>query len=243
MIKNILVLVSAIFIAQLGFSQLSFDTDTATLVMEDGIAKKAKIVVSNSSGKDITLRWSLINSTLNDNTDGDSDVSNNWKLQFCECNTCYSNDFSGLVTAAQCADPMLDGSSVEWYITVDPNGQSMQKGEWIIKVDNVTDNITDTLVFYALNPLAVSEISFNAEVTSYPNPASSEFIVNYELTNVTTPILNIYSIVGSKLASYPLNSMAGSVNINTRNLQNGMYFYSIEEKGKRVFTQKFNVVH
>lgn len=243
MMKKILSVIVILLTFLSGYSQLTFDKDTANLTMEQNVSHKAKILVSNNSGHDISLRWSLISSTLNDNTDGDSDNSNNWALQFCECNTCYSNDFSGLVTSAACADPMADGSSVEWYLTVNPNGQSMEKGEWIIEVQNATDNITDTLYFYAKNPLAVNEISANADVTSYPNPANNELVVNYELTNVTTPILNVYNIIGVKLGTYSLNQKNGALRVNTESLENGMYFYSIEEQGKRVFTQKFNVVH
>lgn len=243
MMKKILSILVAVLTFFSGYSQLTFDQDTATLTMEQNVQKKAKIIVSNNAGYDIAMRWSLISSTLNDNDDGDSDNSNNWALQFCECNTCYTNDFAGLVSAAQCADPMSDGSSVEWYLTVDPNGQAMDKGEWIIQVQNLTDNITDTLVFYAKNPLSVKEFSANAEVVSYPNPANNELIVNYELTNVSNPQLTVYSIVGSKLTSYSLNQKSGVLNLNTQELANGMYFYSIEEDGKRVFTQKFNVVH
>ena len=242
--KKIILSILAIFTLILpSFSQIDIDNDTVFLVMEDGVPHKAIITLSNNSGHDISLRWSLISSTLNDNDDGDGSNANNWAMQYCECNTCYNNDFNALPTGAQCADLMLDGSSVQWYLTVDPNGQAMTTGQWIIKVDNITDNITDTLVYTAYMPTAVEKVSYNASVNNYPNPANNVMIVEYELTNVNAPVLSVYNVVGSKVATYSLNGLNGRLNVNTSDLQNGMYFYTIEEEGQRVFIQKFNVVH
>ena len=247
MIKKVLFTLAILGLAASSQAQLTFDQDTARLSMKDGVSRKANIKVSNNSNHAINFRWSLISSTLNDNDDGDGSNSNNWALQFCECVTCYTNDFAGLPTSAQCPDPLSNvagSNSVDFYLSVDPNGQAMTDGEWIIKVENLTDNITDTLVYYCeAEPLSVKSVNLNAEVTSYPNPANSEFIVNYELTNLTTPILNVYSIVGVKIGAYNLNSVQGRLEINTANFESGMYFYSIEENGQRVFTQRFNVVH
>ena len=247
MIKKVLFTLAIFGMTVSAQAQLSFDQDTARLTMKDGVAHKATIKVSNTSDHDISYRWSLINSTLNDNDDGDGDNSNNWALQFCECVTCYTNDFAGLPTNAQCPDPLSNvagANSVDFYLTMDPNGQPLVAGEWIIKVENLTDNITDTLVYYCeVAPLSVKSVNYNAEVTSYPNPANNELVVNYELTNVSTPVLNVYSIVGVKIGTYELNSTQGRLEVSTSQLENGMYFYSIEEKGQRVFTQRFNVVH
>ena len=165
-------------------------------------------------------------------------------MQFCDCVTCIGNDFGVLPSGAQCPDAMPDGTNEEWYLTADPNGQVVTgDGMYIIEVRNTTDNITDTLVYVAEAPNSVKNITYNANVTSYPNPANSELIVDYTLKNVSTPILNVYSIIGGKVATYELNQVNGSLNLNTSDFENGMYFFTIEEKGQRVFIQKFNVVH
>ena len=243
--KQLLALVVALISVAISNAQITFDTDTAFLIMENGVAHKATIKLTNNSGYDISLRWTMLSSTLNDNNDGDSDNSNNWAIQFCECNTCYTNDFNELPNGAQCADPMghvSGANSQDWYLTVDPNGQPMIDGEWVIKVDNLTDNISDTLVYLALHPNAVKKVNFNANVTSYPNPAKDQLTVNYELTQVNSPVLTIYNLVGSKIATYALNGQSGRLDVNTSAFQTGMYFYAIEEQGQQIFIQKFNVV-
>lgn len=244
--KNILVLFIAFFSLMVANAQITYDKDTAILVMENGVAHKATIKLTNNSGYDISLRWKMLSSTLNDNNDGDSDNSNNWAIQFCECNTCYTNDFNELPNAAQCADPMghvSGANSQDWYLTVDPNGQPIVDGEWVIEVTNLTDNIVDTLVYLAVSPNAVKKVNFNANVTSYPNPAKDQLTINYELTQVNSPVLTVYNLVGSKIARFPLNGQSGRLDVNTGAFQTGMYFYAIEENGQQIFIQKFNVVH
>lgn len=246
MIKKLLSFVFVFATALTVSAQIDFTADTAYLELEDGVNHKATITLTNNSGHDISLRWSLISSTLNDNNDGDSDVSNNWKIQFCECNTCYTNSFDSLPGGAQCSDPMghqAGANSQDWYLTVDPNGQTFTDAEWVIEVTNLTDGEIDTLVYLVTLPNSINNVTYNADVTSYPNPANNELIVDYTLTNVQTPVLSVYNLIGAKVASYPLNPVNGKLSINTSNLDNGMYFYTIEEQNQRVFIQKFNVVH
>jgi hypothetical protein len=244
MMKKVLPLFILIVSFNLGaIAQITFSKDTATLELVDGVLNKAKIVLTNNSGHDIDLRWSLITTTLNDNTSGTYPNTVSWKLQFCECITCYLNDFGVLPTGAQCPDPMPTGTNEDWYLTADPNGQTVTQGMWIIEVQNTTDNIKDTLVYIAEAPNSVKNVTYNANVSSYPNPANNELVVDYQLKNVSAPVLNVYSIIGGKVATYELNQANGLLSVNTADFENGMYFFTIEEKGQRVFIQKFNVVH
>lgn len=239
-------------ITSFSFGQVSLSKDTAYINMEQGVSHKDTIVITNNSGHDVELRWSLISSNLKDYDA--ANPNDHWSLQFCECITCYTNDFSTLPTGAQCAAPLgfAPGANKQyWYLTINPNQQPMYNGKWVIKLDNLTDGITDTLVYLAVdpdghpnpNPNSIKETSYNADVTSYPNPAKNQLTIEYSLTNVNTPVLSVYNLIGSKVASHSLNSVNGTFDINTSNLENGMYFYTIEEKGQRVFIQKFNVVH
>lgn len=242
--KILLIFIAAMVFSVSSIAQITFSKDTAYLQLQDGVLNAAKILLSNNSGHDIDLRWSLIQSTLNDNVNGTYPNTVSWKMQFCDCVTCIGNDFGVLPTGAQCPDAMPDGTNEEWYLTADPNGQNpTADGMFIIEVQNVTDNIKDTLVYIAEAPNSVKKVSYNANVASFPNPANNELVVNYQLTNVSSPVLNVYSIIGGKVGAYELNSVTGTLNLNTSDFENGMYFFTIEEKGQRVYIQKFNVVH
>jgi hypothetical protein len=132
---------------------------------------------------------------------------------------------------------------MEWYLTIDPGSVPMTNAEWVIEVHNYTDDIYDTLYFFVGGPNAVKKVNFNANVTSYPNPAKDQLTINYELTQVNSPVLTVYNLVGSKIARFPLNGQSGRLDVNTSAFQTGMYFYAIEENGQQIFIQKFNVVH
>ena len=240
MMKKILSILLFVAISVPAFSQLTFDTDSAYMVMESGQWKKCEIELTNSGNHDIEVSWKLINSTILDF----GNPLGRWDVGYCDCIQCYFNEFAELIKLDTCPDPMAPGASIKWYITMDPGAVQIQDAEWVIEVYNHTDDIKDTLSYFLLDgPNSVSKISYNAEVSSYPNPANNEMVVNYALTNVNAPVLSVYNIVGSKVATYPLNGSNGRLNVNTADLVNGMYFYTIEEEGQRIFIQKFNVVH
>lgn len=246
MIRNLLSLSLLLLVSYTATSQIDFDTTTSSLIMEAGTRQKANIQLTNNTGHPVQLEWSLIESTLNDNDDGDNDNSNNWELQFCDCNTCYVNFGGPIPSGGSCFDLMSshpDSNSIGWYLTVKPNGQPMIDAHFIIEVRNITDGFTDTLTYLAIHPNSVKDVAYNAEVTTYPNPANTELVVNYDLSHVSQPTLKVYSIIGVEMAQYPLNALNGFLRIPTTQFENGMYFFTIEEKGQRIFQQKFNVMH
>jgi hypothetical protein len=238
MIKKLL-LAMAVLMSVNAMAQLTFDTKFSYLEMEPGLYKKCSITLTNSGNHDVEVSWRKLNSTMKDF--GES--GGQWNIGYCDCIQCYFNEFDLLIQKDTCPDPMTPGQSIAWYITIDPGSVSMRDAIWEIEVFNHTDSIFDTLTYFVTAPNSVKEVTYNANVTSYPNPVNTELMVNYELTNVSAPVLNVYSIVGVKIGTYTLNTVSGLLNVNTSDLENGMYFYSIEEKGQRVFTQRFNVVH
>ena len=80
-------------------------------------------------------------------------------------------------------------------------------------------------------------------LTAYPNPATSNVTVAYDLSNlrVGNTRLVITNLVGSKVAAHNLNGTSGKVSMDISNLDAGIYFYSIEADGKIVSTKKLIV--
>tara|TARA_R110002050_G_scaffold87066_2_gene184611 strand:+ start:15710 stop:16426 length:717 start_codon:yes stop_codon:yes gene_type:complete len=238
MIKKLLLTIAVLTTIN-GFAQISFDTDSAYVMLRPGYTEKCIVTLTNSGTHDVNLTWRMISSTIKDF----GAAGGQWNVGYCDCKECTNNEFTELRKLDTCPDPMIPGQVVEWYITVDPQSVAMADAEWVVEVSNNTDSILDTISYFLQAPNSVNEVSYNANVTSYPNPASAELMINYELTNVQAPILNVYSLVGVRIGTYAINGSNGLMKINTSELENGMYFYSIEEKGQRVFTQRFNVVH
>lgn len=77
---------------------------------------------------------------------------------------------------------------------------------------------------------------------NHPNPANEYTYVNVVNANDNQNIV-ITDIYGKIVAKYSINNNSATVKINTAELSNGIYYYSIENNGKLIKTQKLIVRH
>ena len=66
----------------------------------------------------------------------------------------------------------------------------------------------------------------------YPNPSNGQVTVEYELEKGEHGILEIYSLTGSKVASYQLSAESGTSNFTTGSLDAGVYLYRFFVNGE-----------
>lgn len=79
------------------------------------------------------------------------------------------------------------------------------------------------------------ETEFAANV--YPNPASNQFTIDFNLTTSSDVVVNLTDITGKVVYSNNLgNKPAGknSVVVNTEDLNNGIYMYTVNANGKKI---------
>lgn len=72
-------------------------------------------------------------------------------------------------------------------------------------------------------------------INIYPNPAASTSIITFSLKQPTEVIAEIYNSVGQKVSAAISGSFSTGENqmeINTRNLSNGLYFITLKADGK-----------
>jgi len=111
-------------------------------------------------------------------------------------------------------------------------------------VGDTTDSASFIARYY-FGPAGINELSamgklFNAS----PNPAIDNSTILYSLSNnVHSAQLIITNILGSKIAEYPLDTRNNTYLLYTKNLSNGVYFYSLEADGKMISTKKLLVSH
>jgi hypothetical protein len=76
----------------------------------------------------------------------------------------------------------------------------------------------------------------------YPNPASNNVTVSYNLTDASIVTLSIYNLVGQKIMTTSQNVNAGEayVNLNIESLTQGVYIIK-SDIGKQSFTDKLIV--
>ena len=155
-----------------------------------------------------------------------------------------------------CYDPSITSSPVP--LTLGP-GESSDGGSFHL-VYNPCGNEGTTEVNYTFTSnnfnvsllvnYTYSETGINVSVlrvnslTAYPNPATSNVTVAYDLSGCHTNSdarLVITNLVGSKMVVRPINGTSGNVSMDLTGLDAGIYFYSIEADGKIVSTKKLIV--
>jgi len=92
-------------------------------------------------------------------------------------------------------------------------------------------------------PSGIDEINVpSANVTVYPNPASSE--VNFHVTSSGSEVgygIKVYDLTGKQIDTYPVVNKLTTINTATYN--SGLYFYELYDKnGAQLKVGKFSVV-
>ncbi len=143
-------------------------------------------------------------------------------------------------------DTMIASHSDSTFVThLNPNGIA-GTSRVTYKFYNVADN-TDTIskiftfIFTAAtsNDRFVTSKNLNEISLAYPNPASSLTHFDYELSvNTKDAYLKVYNFLGTEIRKVELLNRQGTVTIDTDNLTEGVYLYSLVVNGKTTSTRK-----
>jgi hypothetical protein len=99
-------------------------------------------------------------------------------------------------------------------------------------------------VKYDTRPLEVdNKILINSNLTAYPNPADNTATFVYRLAEGSDATVLVRNILGSVVKEVSLSGRDGKISVNTSDLANGIYFYSLVENGISVGTKKLIVKH
>ena len=76
----------------------------------------------------------------------------------------------------------------------------------------------------------------------FPNPASSSASINYSLFTPRVPAtITVHNLLGDRLLELPLDPSESELKLPVEQLQNGIYFYTLQVNGKSINTKKFVV--
>jgi hypothetical protein len=116
------------------------------------------------------------------------------------------------------ARPWLDNPSV-------PNPAQVGSELWVDEISATTVGLKET-------------IKLGTQAKVYPNPSTNYF--NISVANEDAVIAEIFDVTGKKITSATMND--SKVRINTENLNEGLYIYSVKDKNNKVIaTGKINV--
>lgn len=92
--------------------------------------------------------------------------------------------------------------------------------------------------------MGVDQISLDTDVTIYPNPITSNAQIEFDLIGQSEVTISIYNILGKKIQQLQDGTMTSGtqkVQINTDNLDGGIYFVNITINGNMI-SKKVNIL-
>jgi hypothetical protein len=184
--------------------------------------------IKNTSGTNITSK--LRKEEINLSTGASSSIcySGNCCPSFVYTTKCYPHQAGALI--AMNAD-----------YTYGKNYSSSTIRYTVYNCADLNDSASFVIVYNA-SPAGIQQHSTDFSLSqAYPNPAPSFLTINYALLNNTRARILVYDLLGSLVHSAELVQASGAWNLNTEELQAGMYFYSLEIDHKIVATRKFLV--
>ncbi len=84
----------------------------------------------------------------------------------------------------------------------------------------------------------------DASLQLIPNPTDGQVRINYTITGiVVSATISITDVVGRLISKYDINSSSGYVTFNTTNMQNGIYYCTLNGNAINPTTQELVVKH
>jgi len=156
-----------------------------------------------------------------------------------------------------CYAPFVDTSSA--HVTIAPNAASYEFSgdhdpagvEGVTKVkytfydmNNPEDKISVFVSYDATAESGRNELFQNIRLSdAYPNPANSFVSVDYDLPGLNNAKIVIFNLLGSIVKEIELTDTLGTLKVNTSNLLDGIYFYSLLINNEATKTQKLIIKH
>lgn len=229
--KNLYPLLLGLLLSIPAFSQISYSGTEATVFLEREVEKFGYIYVRNFSGVPIEYEWEFLSNSFNEN----------WAIQFCECTSCYTNEFGNFVTAAdsgQYCGNLADQGEIEWKIGIHPNGEPISVEEFSVVVHDITNGTSDTLSW-------VTDISLNVELTEknavsysvYPNPASDRLTVSIANQNLRNGRVTLRNVLGELVYSNSFSN-GNTHQLSLDNLNKGVYFVEVFDEKQSLFVER-----
>jgi len=162
---------------------------------------------------------------------------------FCWGVNCYPPSTSHSTVTTDVAAGATEGSFIGYYLPNNVQGISPIGYCIYVEGDSANTVVCHTINYDAsfANGLEEQKRVSTMEAAS-PNPANQMATVAYNNAGNRAELV-LFDMLGSKVQSQVINHQNGVVIINTTDLKNGVYFYSMVVDGQTIATQKLIVAH
>lgn len=97
-------------------------------------------------------------------------------------------------------------------------------------------------VDYAKVPKAEAKSTIANNARLYPNPASTEVMIEFDSKLSSSAVFEIYNFEGLKILDISLNKGYQFISVSTKNLKAGLYMYRISDNEKIIAKDKLLIV-
>ncbi len=129
------------------------------------------------------------------------------------------------------------------YLPMSMSGYSTVRYTFFAQRDH-NDSVCVNVVYMAY-PLGKEEMLQETALLSnaYPNPAKDKVYFNYTLPASTEGTLIVRNVLGSKIREVSVSAGSGKQSLMVSDLPEGVYFCTLEMKGKATLTRKMVISH
>lgn len=164
---------------------------------------------------------------------------------FCWAGLCYAPNVyvSPLSTIIPAGGTTAPGEFSGHY---NPNTNPGQSSISYVFFDenNINDSVMVTVLYTTVTTGLTSDISADFNFSDpYPNPANNFARFDYQFSVPSESSLKIYSLIGSLVKEINISSPEGTLQIDTRNFEEGFYFYVLSSGNSEIKTGRFIVKH
>lgn len=107
------------------------------------------------------------------------------------------------------------------------------------------ENPDDTTTIYVnWHPDGISEINTTeGSLAAYPNPASDYVTIEVNTENTLNSEIVLFNVLGKEVYKQELTDNHETLQINTANWANGVYYYTLISNSQKITTQKLIINH
>jgi hypothetical protein len=207
---------------------LQSNPNSGEVIIED-------ILVKNNSANYLVVKAKKIENYLIPETQN----------MFCWAGLCYSPDtyVSPLFDTIFPGQITLPGEFAGHYLPMSNPGQSSVSYVFF-DMNNPNDSVMVTVLYDAtLTGIAMKDLSPDNISDPYPNPANQYVRFDYQVNDPAMAQLKVYSLIGTLVNEVSFSSDEGTLQLATRDLKDGFYFYVLSSGSQQLKTGRFVVRH
>ena len=104
-----------------------------------------------------------------------------------------------------------------------------------------SQTIIDKSIFSDSNTISAARIySLNADISSFPNPASKTITFTFKGVDINAISVEVYELTGQPILTFKSENIQYILDVTS--MKEGIYFYKVLYNGKVIKTEKFVIL-